>query len=279
MTRKRDYRSIEEGLDRDRARLGSTLESLFNRSTVDLLAREASAYFRSHGGYRETAEHIVRRNPLAVGVVGLGLAWLALGSSRSRIEDDEDDLRAGVRRTARRARHAVEDEADLIADTDWAEAIDRLRARASSRLRKLEDDARAYRDDVAEGLSDRADEARDYMAERAALLSDLAEDLRERFADGLDHLSHNARERIVQAREDAYAARLRAEEALGKGGREAKRLVEDHPMVSAAVALALGTALGAAVLHRRRSSVDDAADTVSDRLDEVREKWRSKTRR
>lgn len=280
MTRRRDARSIEDDLDRDRAKLGSAFDSLFNRSTVDLFAREAMHLLRTNGSYRETAEAVVRRNPLAVAVTGLGLAWLAFGAVRRTPEDDVEDVRHAARRTGRRVRAAVHDEAELIEDTDWAEALDALRAKASARLRKLEDDARAYRDDVTEGVANRAGDARDYMSERAALLADLAEDMKERFADGLDHLTHAAQDRIVQAREEAYAARLRAEEALGKGGREAKRLVEDHPMVSAAVALALGTAFGAAVLHRRRSvaeeEVDEVSETLSERLEEARESWRNR---
>lgn len=273
MARKRDYRDIEDELDRDRAKLGSVFDSIFNRSTLDVLTREAMHALQANGGYRRTAETIVRRNPLAVAVTGLGLAWLLLGTGRRDAEEEVETARLSARRTARRARAAIEDEADYL-QGEWADAVDRLRARASAALHQLEEDARAYRDDVAAGISNKAGDARDYMAERAALLADLAEDMRERFAEGLDHLSRSARERIVAAREEAYAARLRAEEAIGKGGREAKRLVEEHPMVSAAVALALGTALGAAVLHRRRHADDDEDDLEDEIEDRIRRRRR-----
>jgi|GEM_PF-3419664 len=277
MSRKRNIRDIEEELDRDRGQLGSIFDSLFSRSTVDILMREAMQTVRSNGGARETAEAVVRRNPMAVGVVGLGLAWLLLGSTRkSDAEEKAEDIGSKVRGAARRARDTLEDEADAIDDGAWAESLDRLRARASVRLRELEEDAAAYRDDLAAGLADKADEMRDYMAERAAILSDLAEDMRERFSEGLDDFSRTARARIVKTREEAYAARLKAQDALGKGGREAKRVVEDHPMVSAAVVLALGAAIGTAVMRNRRSTAEEVEDDLEDAADKVRDEIRGR---
>lgn len=277
MSRKRMIRDIEEELDRDRGQLGSIFDSLFSRSTVDILMREAMQTVRSNGGARETAEAVVRRNPMAVGVVGLGLAWLLLGSTRkSDAEDMAEDVGQKVRGAARKVRDTFEDEADAVEDSAWAESLDRLRARASIRLRELEEDAAVYRDDLAAGLADKADEMRDYMAERAAILSDLAEDMRERFSEGLDDFSRAARARIVKTREEAYAARLKAQEALGKGGREAKRVVEDHPMVSAAVVLALGAAIGTAVIRNRRSAADDVEDDLEDAADKVRDDIRGR---
>ncbi|MCJ8140743.1 hypothetical protein [Falsirhodobacter halotolerans] len=279
MSRKRTYRDLEDDLDRDRAQLGSIFDSLFSRSTIDLLMREAMQTVRANGGVRETAESVVRRNPVAVGVVGLGLAWLALGGNRgpSRVDEVEERAEGFARRLGRgadRARRVVRDEADAIENTDWMDVIDRLRAKASARLHDLEEDARAYRDDIAAGLSDRADDARDYMAERAEILSDLAEDMRERFAEGLEDFSAAAQKRIVQAREEAYAARLKAQDALGKGGREAKRIVEDHPMVSAAVALALGAAIGTAVYRNKRGKEDEMEDFVKDVKKDAKKHWR-----
>lgn len=279
MTRKRNIRDIEEELDRDRNQLGSIFDNLFSRSTVDILMREAMQTVRANGGARETAEAVVRRNPVAVGVVGLGLAWLLLGSRKSDVEDEAEEIGGKARRAARNARHSLHDEEDAIEDSAWAESLDRLRARASTRLHELEEDAAAYREDLAAGLADKADEIRDYMAERAAILADLAEDMRERFSEGLDEFSHSARARIVQAREEAYAARLKAQDALGRGGREAKRIVEDHPMVSAAVVLALGAAVGSAVMRNRRSTSDRVAEELDDVEDEIRTRWGRNKRR
>ncbi|WP_435165689.1 hypothetical protein [Falsirhodobacter sp. 1013] len=280
MTRKRNFRDIEEDLDQDRAQLGSIFDNLFNRSTVDILMREAMHTMRANGGARETAEAVIRRNPMAAGVVGLGLAWMLFGSTRkTKVEEDVEEAKDDLRRTDRRARRFAEEEVEAVEDSAWADAMDRLRARASIHLRELEEDAAAYKDDLAAGLSEKADEVRDFVAERAAILSDLAEDLRERFAEGLDEFSATARERIIKAREEAYAARLKAQEALGKSGREAKRVVEDHPMVSAAVVLALGTAIGTAVYRGRRSTADRVAEDLDDAADAVEEEARTRWRR
>lgn len=252
MNRRRGFRDTDDDMEDGGA--GSIFDTLFNDSNRDFLMREAMKAMRSKGGAREAAETIIRRNPMAVGVMGLGLAWLVYGSTRKPTAEEEMTARReGAKDAARHAFHSARTAAD---DEAWADAIDRLRARASLRLRELEEDAAAY----GETLHGKADEARDFVTERAVILAKLAEDMRARLAEGLDDLSHTARARAVEAREDAYAARLRAQEALGRHGREARRMVEDHPMVSAALVLALGAALGKAAFGSRRGAETDMSD-------------------
>ncbi|WP_128253179.1 hypothetical protein [Falsirhodobacter deserti] len=259
MSRKRDPRDFEDDLHAGRGQFGSIFETLLNNPTADMLMREAMHTLRTNGGARETAEAVIRRNPMAVGVVGLGLAWLVLGNRKKDAQEDAGELRGKARRT----RDELEDEIEAVQHGAWADELDRLRARASIRLHELEEDAAAYREEFAAGLSEKVEEARDFVAERAAILADLAEDMRERLTEGLDEFSKSARARIIDAREEAYAARLKAQDALGKSGREAKRMVEDHPMVSAAVALALGAAISRAV-RGRRGSVEDTDGEADD---------------
>ena len=75
-----DPRDIEADLERDRASLATTLDALSDRVSVDNLAKEALGMLKSHAGTATTSlDHAVRANPLAVGLIGAGIAWMFLG--------------------------------------------------------------------------------------------------------------------------------------------------------------------------------------------------------
>ena len=78
-----DPRDIEAELERDRAELASTLDELSDRVSVDSLARDALDSVKSYAGsYTATLDGAVRTNPVAVAMVGAGLAWLAFSGNR-----------------------------------------------------------------------------------------------------------------------------------------------------------------------------------------------------
>ena len=61
-----DPREIEADLDRERAALASTLDTLSDRVSVDNLAKEALGMLKTHAGSATTSiDHAVRANPLA----------------------------------------------------------------------------------------------------------------------------------------------------------------------------------------------------------------------
>ena len=75
-----DPREIEADLERERASLASTLDALSDRVSVDNLAKEALGMLRSYSGTATTSiDHAVRANPLAVALIGAGVAWMFLG--------------------------------------------------------------------------------------------------------------------------------------------------------------------------------------------------------
>lgn len=80
MTHHTDPRQIEVALAQDRAELASTLGALRNRLSVDMLTDDALGMIQSKA--RRTThvvDRVVRANPLALAIVGTGLAWLAFG--------------------------------------------------------------------------------------------------------------------------------------------------------------------------------------------------------
>lgn len=241
MTQYSEARRIEADIEQDRAKLASTLDALQDRISVDTLAQDALGMLRANTeSYTRSIDHAVRANPMALTLVGVGLAWLVFGSRKAALPD----------KTKLEAISAWEDDGGPARPSDeqhddWLLESDGLRKRASETLKRLEVEAR----DITQGV-------RDFAAERAAVVAEFGAGLHRSLRSGLDDLNSAAQGRIVIAREAAYAARIRVER-LGKiTPREAGRMIEDHPMVTGAVLLALGAALGAAL---PRTEVEDRA--------------------
>ncbi len=80
----RDPREIEAELDRTRAQMSHTLDELQHKFSPGELFDQALSYMRSSndGDLALSLKHTITRNPLAVTLVGIGLAWLALSGRR-----------------------------------------------------------------------------------------------------------------------------------------------------------------------------------------------------
>ena len=264
MTHHRDTTAIEADIGRDRAALASTLDALQDRVSVEHLAQEALGMIRTNAAsYTGAIDQAVRANPLAVALTAAGLAWLIFGNKKpaakpakpvaiSRWEDEGGSLVLPA--------HT----AKASGEADWWRAVDALRDTASARLRRIEHQSRAFADTLSRGVAGGVAQARDYTAETAAVVADLAQAMKGAIAEGLDGLSDQARERILAAREQAYAARLRAERAVKSSLSTPGRLIEEHPMIASVAALAAGAAFAASL--PRTASEDRVFGRESDRL-------------
>lgn len=85
---------------------------------------------------------------------------------------------------------------------------------------------------------------------RVARLAQDAKSLRDRILDGTETLSEEARDRVVKAREAAAEAAEKAVGAVQTGARKTKDAVQDNPVAIGGIALAIGAAVGGAVLAR-----------------------------
>jgi gas vesicle protein len=276
-----DPRAIEADLERERAALATTLDTLSDRVSVDNLAKEALGMIRSHAGTATTTiDHAVRANPLAVALIGAGVAWMFLGPRLSRGGSSSDyasgygdsdyagstalsstgyasgssggfgagdDQGWASSRSASdygRVGYVASDEDD---DHSWSREAHGLRARAGEALRRVEEEAKSYYDSLKRGLSSGASGARDFAAERASVVSSFASDLKERFSAGLDNLPPESRDRVIRAREQAYGAMLKAEQLGRDAWRNPGQTLEDHPLVAGAIGFAVGAAVGAMI--------------------------------
>lgn len=103
----RSPEEIEREIERERAGLSNTLNDLQDRFSVDTIARQVMGQFREHGGdVGRSLTEAVKRNPVALGLTGVGLAWLMLGDRSGpaaydrrypeRGYDDDSDGRYGA---------------------------------------------------------------------------------------------------------------------------------------------------------------------------------------
>lgn len=183
------------------------------------------------------ATRALRSYPLATVLVGAGLAWLTFGP------------------------RSDENLTDRVANTieDWQARADDAREAARERLAALYED-----------MSDRGHDAAAFAREKATVTADLAADLASAFGHGLSDMSSEAADRIIAARERAYAAFASGADAvedqiddLTDDG-EDRNFLRRHPVASAAVAVALGAALATALQANRRDgeSLAESAENL-----------------
>lgn len=188
------------------------------------------------------ATRALRSYPLATVLVGAGLAWLTLAPRR---EDSVTD----------RVSDAIE---------EWQARADDAREAARDRLAALYDD-----------LHDRGTDAAAFAREKATVTADLAADLAAAFSHGLSDMSQDAADRIIAARERAYAAFASGTEAVEDkiedliDDTDDRNILRRHPVASAAVAVALGAALATALQANRRDG-DSLADSAENLLRKAR---------
>jgi len=268
-----DPSDIEADLERERAALANTLDTLSDRVSVDNLAKEALGMLRSRAGSATTSvDHMVRTNPVAAALIGAGVAWMFLGP---RITGSSSAASSSSRKSSQSSGYAGELRSDdaawasssssnatgsstdygrvgyVASDSDddhaWSREAHGLRARAMDALHRIEREAKSYYESLRDGVASGASGARDFAAERASVISSFTSDLSDRLSSGLDSLPPESRDRIMAARERAYQAMLQAEQTGRDVIRNPGRALEDHPLVSGAVAFALGAAVGAAL--------------------------------
>lgn len=243
---------IEREIERERAGLTDTLDELQNKFSVETIARQFSDHFREHGGdIGRSVSEAVKRNPVALALTGVGLAWMMLGkkseSGHSRLDADTDNvgLRSdrdskdhgpvgSVRQNNSRPTHRPARNPTGTAPT-WARRIG-------------DNDDNGDADD--ESLNDRA----------AALFKQLSE--------GTETLSDQARDRVMYARRRAVEASDTVRDCGRQGRERALDLFEQQPLIAGALAVAVGAAVGAA-LPRSRTEDHYFGEQSDELLDEA----------
>ncbi|TGD65651.1 DUF3618 domain-containing protein [Tabrizicola sp. WMC-M-20] len=261
---------IERDIREERARMSDSINNLQQKFSVDAIVNDIGSMFRMQGGdIGRVVTQTVGRNPAAVALVGVGLAWLFLGQNRSTDRNDEQWGNASAHDRAR-GRHdpwqgevgptiRSGNEDTGASDQHWYGTHQMDRGRTQGRR------TGGYRQGEVSGeMYGAARSMRSAVSDMADDVGTAASDLTDRLSHGLDDLSEEARARVVAARRAAHDARVASGEAMQKGAQAATGFFEDQPLVVGALAVALGAAIGGVLPHSKLE--DDAMGDSSDRL-------------
>jgi hypothetical protein len=295
MANERTSADIEREIEEERAGLARSLDDLQRQFTPDAVMKAAGDYFRRNDMGTQLARQ-VRDNPLAVAVTGIGLAWLIFGTRTRpaethhyhdvgrddadydsafgrRIGDDSDDAtfhrdpepRIGFDDRPHAAAPGHLAEPPMEGFDDRVERADRARDR---------DDFTVNADHGLKDAEIHSDEPGRYDAYRAKASATRdkvyakSAEMRARLSEGTEHMSEQARARVIRARQKAAEAQREMERRFGHYKASGRSAFDEQPMVAGLIALGIGAAIGAALPRTRRE--DEMLGAYRDRaLDEA----------
>lgn len=246
--------AIENDIEQTRSDLAATLEALQRKLSPQQFVDQVVGYFRT-GGVAEFAGNFgdtVKRNPVPVSLVGIGLAWLMYAGRRGELgherhyvggygqrrgieEEEEGEPRrrfraagSGLSRMWERARESF---------MAGSERVGGARERAGSSVREGIDEARRRAERVGQAGREVAEQVGDYAG---------------------------------RARRSGRYAAERMGEMAGRGRETAVTMARERPLALAGIALGVGAAVGVLLpRHRVENSI----------LGEAKTALRDKTRR
>ncbi|WP_427024435.1 DUF3618 domain-containing protein [Aureimonas ureilytica] len=245
-----------------RSHLDATLDSLKGKLSPGQMVDELMTYARQGQGGEmlHNLNRQVRDNPLALGLIGAGAAWLLLGqgargssaSSRSYSGslDDGDRHRVG---------YALSE-----ADERYGASGESYGSRARSAVSGAGHSVGSAASSVGSSASDAAGRVSGALSSAASAVSDTASSV----ADSANRLTHDARDAAYRAGEAGYRSVSHAGDRVSEYGRRAQRsfldTLQEEPLILGAVALAVGAAIGAALPSTRVE--DELMGETRDRL-------------
>ena len=269
----RSFEEIERDIVKERAEMNTTLNNLKDKFSVDAILDDVGHMFRGQGGEIGRAiSQTAGRNPAAVAIVGVGLAWLFLGHDRRTAPRDHDrqsrQTLSGRRNlpSGWEAESHMSDDMDHPDDWGWYGDDKTMHGRSlqgrgnysGSRNRS------GHGGGMMGAVKSATSAAGDMASDAADSVRDTTSNLTERLSHGLEDFSEDAKARIMTARRAAHDARVASEATLHKGSRAASDFFVEQPLVVGALAVAVGAALGSMLPHSRME--DDTFGESSDQL-------------
>ncbi|WP_108503044.1 DUF3618 domain-containing protein [Paracoccus indicus] len=262
---------IQREIETERNEMSQTLSELTNRLSPDHLFRQVGDHFRENGGEisRSVGESI-KQNPLALALTGVGLSWLIFGqkgsASKTAASSTAFDGSSKI--------GELPSDASMIQRPSYPAWTQPSRAGDGAAVHETDDQGRLSRakDSLAAGkdtLSDQMDNARAGIAAGRNKLSDHVDsakagatglishgkdrfaEMRDSLSQGTEHLSSEARERVITARERALSAQRAASDRARRGTAEVSNYYDQQPLIFGALAMAVGAALAGSLPRSR----------------------------
>jgi ElaB/YqjD/DUF883 family membrane-anchored ribosome-binding protein len=273
----RDPDTIEREIATERDRLVQSLRALDDRLSPEAIVQRAVQGLRGPArSATQGATGLVRDNPLALALIGSGVAWLFASATHGDVEDADRGPAAAahdprVKQTAR----GLSDTSDPVGGP--MAGFDARVAAADAAMRR-EDQATRQQDlegdDIMSmtgtGLHDTETQFGAHPGKRARLRQTAAE-LRERIHEGLEDLPDAAKSRILEARLKAIEVQAAVEARIARTSESVRAGANDNPLLLGAIAFGVGAAVAAALprtsvenraLGAQRDQLLDAADRM-----------------
>ncbi|MGP3695926.1 DUF3618 domain-containing protein [Rhodobacter sp. NSM] len=260
---------IEREVEENRARVESTLDALKERMSVNQVVDDLAQFVGVEDvrGVMNSAGRQVRDNPVALGLIGLGLAWLAFGGSSGRSRETMYDRDGYDRGPYGRGRSAYE---PYGGDTAYRPRSESMTSRVKHAVGDAADSvsraAHSAGERVSEtfgGTRERAGQMRDGLYDRAGRMREDAYDRAGHWRDDLVARSGQFRDRAGHLRDRASQGAHQVRDGMAQG-------MEQQPLLVGAAAVALGAVIGAA-LPRTRTEDRWMGQTSDDLWDEAKE--------
>lgn len=224
--------TLEHEIDQQRANISNIVDALESKLTPGQLFDQALAYTRGNGGeFFQNLGTTVKNNPVPTVLAGLSLAWLAMNQNRP----------IAPRRVS-----------------DGPSLMDRASV-AASKVGQAVDSAKQQLRGAADSVTTRASAVKDSVTSSASSVKDKATTWRDgagdRLSQGSERLNHGAHDLTHHAKTTGVQVKGQFE-----------HLLQEQPLVLAAVGLALGAAFGAALPSTRQEN--RLLGKTSDRLAE-----------
>ena len=275
---------IRSEIERTRAEMDETFDALESKMTPGQILEEV--WYLTRGGTRAGASrlwHIAREHPLPATVIGLGLGWLLVESSRGGGRSSRSSYVLGGGNASSRGAgrsNLYESSAGYGAypesyNTDYLESWESSEGGASGRVASAAGSVKHAAVHAKDTVKDAALHAKDTVAGAAASaghrVADAADTVRERASD----LGHRTRERASELKD---RTREKATELGYRTRSQARRaqvgfweMMDENPLAVGVATLALGVLAGLSLPSTRREDeiLGETRDRLVDRLEEV----------
>ncbi|WP_285295797.1 DUF3618 domain-containing protein [Aureimonas altamirensis] len=277
-----DTERLAREAEQHRSQVDSTLDQLKDRFSVGQIVDELSRYVQQ-GQASEMVKNLnrqVRDNPLALGLVGAGIAWLLVGQGvrdessklKGRYNDWRDDDASFDRdRTSGGGYPIADDRPHTVGSGPYAGPAGSSQDSGPS----VPDRARGAASSVSDatssavgGVSGAASSAASNIAGAARSAGSGVSGAAQNAGATLSTAANAASDGVSRALHDAQDVAYNAGERAASYGRRAQRsfldTLQEEPLIVGAVALAIGAAVGAALPATRRE--DQLFGGARDRL-------------
>lgn len=250
---------IQQEIRQTRSQMDDTLDAIQQRLSPGNLMEEAIRYLRQGGGndFAHNLNESIKRNPVPVTLMGIGLAWLMMSGKEGRYAPDRaDSSHLGERMSS-------------MKDT-LGSAVAAGRDKLSGAKESLSSAGSSMRDRLSQA-SDRVSHATDRLSHASSRVSDRAGSAGSDLRDQAGQLQSSAR---YQASRLSDSARYGAQRA--RSGFDT--MLHEQPLLLGAIGIALGAALGSMLPATRQE--DELMGEARDRMaGEVKQQARLQLRK